>query len=79
MGMVSKLRGRHFEQTIDNVNIHRLAVAQEQLADFATSTLYTDESSKFGKQYMVYATTTTTADHTCNSRAWTQGNTQQIC
>lgn len=48
-------------QLVDDINIRRLAVVQNQLAELASEknmTLYTDETSKYGSKYMVYATTT---------------------
>ena len=48
-------------QFVDNVNVSRLAVVQNQTADLVDEqnlTLYTDETSKYGSKYMAYATTT---------------------
>ena len=47
-------------QTVDNMNLRRLALAQQQIGESQSKsdlTLYTDETSKYGSQYMVYATT----------------------
>ena len=52
-------------QTVDNINRQRLAVAHKQLqetfSDAENVTLYTDETSRKGHKYTVYATTTGTA------------------
>ena len=63
---VSKLCGREANQlpnisTINLVNHRRLAVSHQQVAELQheqNMTLYTDETSKYGSKYMVYATTT---------------------
>ena len=68
--VVCKLCGRipnqvPARQTVDNINRQRLAVAHKQLqetfSDAENVTLYTDETSRKGHKYTVYATTTGTA------------------
>ena len=66
MTTMGKLCGRNIEHllsryTCDRINQRRLAVAQQQMAELEDEeniTLYTDETSKYGKKYMVYATST---------------------
>ena len=53
-------------QTVDRISQRRLALAQEQLTTLSkecNQTLHTDETSKYGNQYMVYATTTSDKTH----------------
>ena len=53
-------------QTVDRISRRHLALAQEQLTTLSeecNQTLHTDETSKYGNQYMVYATTTSDKTH----------------
>lgn len=63
---VAEICGHCFDKlpsrrTVDYIAQRRLSVSHHHLADLAkesNQTLHTDETSKFGKQYMVYVSTT---------------------
>ena len=53
-------------RTVDSINQRRLAVAHHQIAESrleSDTTLHTDETSKFGDQYMVYVKTNKDKEH----------------
>lgn len=64
---VSKLVGKSVDrvpsrQTVDRISVQKVAVVQKQLESLvgeSDMTLYTDETSKFGKSYGVFAVTDT--------------------
>lgn len=68
---VGHLCGHTFDKlpsrrTVDNISQRRLAVAHHQISELQHSsnqTLHTDETQKYGKQYMVYINTTNEKKH----------------